>query len=278
MDKITNVSYPLVARTSLTQATEIKVGSILISNSTFTVMAGPCAVESRDQLKSIAQTVHKLGVKILRGGAYKPRTSPYSFQGLEEEGLKYLKEVSQELNMSVVSEIMDARQIPAMLDSVDIFQVGARNMQNFTLLKELGSIRKPILLKRGMGSKLEELLGAAEYILKGGNKEVILCERGIRTFEDMTRATLDISAVPILKKLTHLPVVVDPSHAAGRSDIIPALALAACAAGADGILVEVHNNPREALCDGSQALSPRNLEILIVKLRGIAQVVGKKFN
>jgi 3-deoxy-7-phosphoheptulonate synthase len=241
-------------------------------------MAGPCAVESKDQLRSVAEAVHKAGAKILRGGAYKPRTSPYSFQGLEEEGLKYLKEVSQELDMPVVSEIMDARHIPQMLEYVDILQVGARNMQNFTLLKELGSIRKPILLKRGVGAKIEELLGAAEYILKGGNREVILCERGIRTFEDMTRATLDISAVPILKKLTHLPVIVDPSHAAGRSDIVPALALAACAAGADGILVEVHGNPSQALCDGSQALLPKDLEKLITKLKKIAQVVGKKFN
>ncbi|OHA89503.1 MAG: 3-deoxy-7-phosphoheptulonate synthase [Candidatus Zambryskibacteria bacterium RIFCSPLOWO2_01_FULL_42_41] len=279
MNKETKTTpYPLVAHTSMTQATRIKVSGVTIGGDNFTIMAGPCAVESRNQLKSIAEAVHKAGAKILRGGAYKPRTSPYSFQGLEEEGLKYLKEISEELNMPVVSEIMDVRYIPQMLEHVDILQVGARNMQNFTLLKELGLIRKPVLLKRGVGAKIDELLGAAEYILKGGNKDVILCERGIRTFEDTTRATLDISAVPILKKLTHLPVIVDPSHAAGQSDIVPALALAACAVGADGIIVEVHDNPAQALCDGSQALSPEDLEILIVKLKGIAEVIGKKFN
>ena len=191
--------------------------------------------------------------------------------------MEYLKEVSKEFNLPVISEIMDARHIEQMIDYVDIFQVGARNMQNFTLLKELGLIKKPVLLKRGFGAKIDELLGAAEYILKGGNKKVMLCERGIRTFEDMTRATLDLSAVPILKKLSHLPVIVDPSHAAGRNDIVPSLALAACAAGADGLLIEVHNNPTEALCDGSQALLPDQFELLIGKLKELTRVMDKTF-
>lgn len=267
------VPYPLVTRSSLTQTTEIKVKDVVIGHDTFTVMAGPCAVESSNQLRTIAKLVQKAGAKVLRGGAYKPRTSPYSFQGLELEGLKYLEETSREFNMPVVSEVMDARYIPQMLEYVDILQVGARNMQNFTLLKELGSIRKPVLLKRGMGAKIEELLGAAEYILKGGNKEVILCERGIRTFEDATRATLDISAVPVLKSLTHLPVIVDPTHAAGRSDIVSALALAACAAGADGILIEVHNDPAKALCDGIQALSPDDFKSLMTKLNKLVSII-----
>ncbi|MBX4181707.1 3-deoxy-7-phosphoheptulonate synthase [Candidatus Parcubacteria bacterium] len=271
-------SYPLASRAEDGHNTEIKVGNTLIGSSTFTVMAGPCAVESKDQLKSIAERVHESGVNILRGGAYKPRTSPYSFQGLEEEGLGYLGEIARPLGMGVITEIMDARDIPKFVDHVDILQVGARNMQNFTLLKELGKIRKPILLKRGMGSTLEELLGAAEYILKGGNKEVILCERGIRTFETATRATLDLSAVPVLKKMTHLPVIVDPSHAAGRSDIVPALALAACAVGADGIIVEVHDNPSKALCDGSQALSPEVFKTLVSKLKEMSPLVSKQFN
>lgn len=272
MDKITNILYPLVSRSTDHSDTVITIKGVSIGKKIFTIIAGPCAVESKEQFKSVAGIVHKAGAKILRGGAYKPRTSPYSFQGLEEEGLKYLKEVSNELNVPVVSEIMDARHIPQMLECVDILQVGARNMQNFTLLKELGMVRKPILLKRGIGAKLDELLNAAEYILKGGNKDVILCERGIRTFEDATRATLDISAVPILKKLTHLPIIVDPTHAAGRSDIVPALALAACAVGADGIIVEVHDNPQEALCDGAQALSPEDFCVLMKKLEKMIEL------
>lgn len=270
-------SYPLVISKEDAEKTEIKVKNIVIGENTFVVMAGPCAVESAGQLNRIAKKVSNVGAHILRGGAFKPRTSPYSFQGLEQKGLKYLKNVSKELNLPVISEIMDARQIEQMIDCVDVFQVGARNMQNFTLLKELGLIRKPVLLKRGFGAKIEELLGAAEYILKGGNKEVMLCERGIRTFEDMTRDTLDLSAVPILKKLSHLPVIVDPSHAAGRNDIISSLALAACAVGADGILVEVHNNPREAMCDGRQALSPEQFSLLVSKLKELAVVMGKTF-
>lgn len=269
--------YPLVSQQAGGKKTKIKIGNVVIGKDTFVVMAGPCAVESKEQLKGIASSVHKAGATILRGGAFKPRTSPYSFQGLEEKGLEHLKYVSKELNMPVISEIMDAKHIEQMADYIDVFQVGTRNMQNFTLLKELGLAKKPVLLKRGLGSRLDELLGAAEYILKGGNKEVILCERGIRTFEDMTRATLDLSAVPVLKKLSHLPVIVDPSHAAGRSDIIPSLALAACAVGADGLLVEVHNNPKEALCDGKQALTPDQFNSLISKLRELAKVVGKTF-
>lgn len=275
-NKITS-SYPLAAQLPGREKTRISLKGVVIGPETFTVMAGPCAVESMEQLKTIAHAVHKAGAHVLRGGAYKPRTSPYSFQGLEEEGLEYLKDVSQELGAPVVSEIMDASHLPKMLETVDILQVGARNMQNFTLLKALGSIDKPVLLKRGMGSKIEELLGAAEYILKGGNTKVILCERGIRTFEDMTRATLDISAVPLLKQLTHLPIIVDPSHAAGRKDLVAPLALAACAAGADGIIVEVHNHPEKALCDGTQALLPQDLDKLVLQLADVARIVGKKF-
>lgn len=267
------MTYPLVSRTEKSRDTIVKLRGISIGGKNFTVMAGPCAVESEKQLKTIAGQVKKAGADILRGGAFKPRTSPYSFQGLEEEGLSHLHKVSKELDMPVVSEVMDVRHIPAMLETIDIFQVGARNMQNFTLLKELGKIKKPILLKRGMGSKIEELLGAAEYILKEGNQNVILCERGIRTFEDSTRSTLDISAVPVLKKLTHLPIVVDPSHAAGQTDIVSPLALAACAAGAHGIIVEVHNEPAKALCDGAQALSPGQFATLMKKLDKVSVAI-----
>ena len=220
----------------------------------FQIIAGPCSVESYEQIELIAREVAKSGVRILRGGAFKPRTSPYSFQGLRGEGIAYLLAAKKATGLALITEIMDIGQLP-LFDEIDIIQVGARNMQNFELLKELGTLRKPILLKRGLANTLEELLMSAEYIMAGGNEQVILCERGIRTFERATRNTLDISAVPMLKKLSHLPVIVDPSHATGIAELVPPLALAATAAGTDGLMIEVHNNPALALCDGKQSLT-----------------------
>ena len=243
----------------------------------FTVIAGPCAVESEEQVRRIARKLRTMGVRLLRGGAFKPRTSPYAFQGLGGEGLRIMRSVADKLGMLVVSEVMDARDIDLFeLHNIDVLQVGARNMQNFTLLKELGKIRRPILLKRGMGSSLDELLMASEYILAGGNKRVILCERGIRTFETSTRTTLDISAVAALKERTNLPVIIDPSHAAGVPHFIPSLMRAAVAVGAAGVLVEVHDRPHDALCDGKQALSPAVFAKTLGEMKKIAAVVGKK--
>jgi 3-deoxy-7-phosphoheptulonate synthase len=240
------------------------------------VMAGPCSVESREQVHAIAAEVAKAGAKILRGGAFKPRTSPYSFQGLGEEGLRYLREAADANHMLVISEIMDHTQIPLMLDHVDILQVGARNMQNYNLLKELGKVRKPVLLKRGLAATIEEWLLSAEYILTGGNYEVILCERGIRTFENYTRNTLDLSAIPVVRKLSHLPIVVDPSHGTGRRDKVPPMARAAIAAGSDGLLIEVHNDPDNALSDGPQSLLPDQFSQLMNELRRIAPIIGRE--
>lgn len=251
-------------------------GTIPISADTsvggsFTMIAGPCAVESEEQVMRIARRLRKSGVRFLRGGAFKPRTSPYAFQGLGDEGLRILRKVADELGMFVVTEIMDARDL-SLFDKhhIDVMQVGARNMQNFTLLRELGHSSRPVLLKRGMGSSIDELLMASEYVLAGGNKKVILCERGIKTFETATRATLDLSAVPVLRERTKLPVIIDPSHAAGAPSIIPALMRAAVAVGADGLLVEVHDRPNDALCDGKQALSPVIFSKTIKDLRAIA--------
>jgi 3-deoxy-7-phosphoheptulonate synthase len=238
-------------------------------------MAGPCTVESREQVHAAAEAVAKCGVRIMRGGAFKPRTSPHSFQGMGEEGLKLLHEAAKKHNLQVVSEIMDHTQIPLFLDYVDILQVGARNMQNFNLLKELGKISKPVLLKRGMSATIEELLLAADYIMTGGNHQVILCERGIRTFENYTRNTLDLSAIPVVKKLSHLPMVVDPSHGTGRRDKVAPMARAAVAAGADGLLIEVHPDPDQALCDGAQSLMPEQFEQLMGELKLIAAAVHR---
>jgi 3-deoxy-7-phosphoheptulonate synthase len=238
-------------------------------------MAGPCSVENRDQIGQVAAEVAASGAKVLRGGAFKPRTSPYSFQGMGEDGLKLLREAADRNHLLLVSEVMDQTQIPLIADYVDILQVGARNMQNYNLLRELGALRKPVLLKRGISATIEELLLSAEYILSGGNYDVILCERGIRTFENSTRNTMDISAIPVVKSLSHLPIVADPSHGTGRRDKVLPMARAAVAAGADGLLVEVHHDPDHALSDGAQSLFPKQFAELMDQLRIIAPAVGR---
>ncbi|WP_010168564.1 3-deoxy-7-phosphoheptulonate synthase [Candidatus Epulonipiscium viviparus] len=247
-----------------------------IGGKTLTLIAGPCSVETEEQIVAIAREVKKLGATALRGGAFKPRTSPYSFQGLELEGLKFLKIARQETGLPIVTEIMSTDMIDTFADDVDIIQVGARNMQNFDLLKQLGKINKPILLKRGLAATIEEWIMSAEYIMAGGNDNVILCERGIRTVENYTRNTLDISAVPVVKKLSHLPIILDPSHAAGLNWMVDPLSKAAIAVGADGLIIEVHNNPAQALCDGQQSITPAEFGELIDKLRVIAPVVGRE--
>jgi 3-deoxy-7-phosphoheptulonate synthase len=238
-------------------------------------MAGPCSVESQEQVGAVGRSVSASGARVLRGGAFKPRTSPYSFQGHGEQALRWMREVADQTGLSVISEVMDPRNIEMMLRYVDCLQVGARNMQNFDLLKELGRVRKPVLLKRGLAATIEELLLSAEYILAGGNTQVILCERGIRTFENATRNTLDISAIPVVKKLSHLPIIVDPSHGTGRRDKVVPMARAAVAAGADGLIIEVHNEPDKALSDGAQSLYPDQFDGLMADLRVIAPVVGR---
>ena len=239
------------------------------------VMAGPCTVENRERLLRIAQTVKKSGAKVLRGGAFKPRTSPYSFQGLGSKGMKFLYEAKKKVGLPVVTELMDPRDLPLFLKYADIIQIGARNMQNFELLKEVGKTKKPVLLKRGMASTVKDFLLSAEYIISEGNHNCILCERGIRTFEDSTRFTLDISAVPVIKKLSHLPVVVDPSHCSGIWDYVAPLSKAAIAVGADGLLIEVHDDPEKAVCDGPQALKPNKFQTLMGELRLIAKAIGR---
>ncbi len=268
--------YKLVSLEFKQSPTAIRVRDAVIGGGSFTVMAGPCSVESREQLFETAKAVKEAGASVLRGGAYKPRTSPYSFQGLGIEGLKLLREVSEEFNLPVVTEVMDVRQIEHVVEYADILQIGARNMQNFNLLTEVGKTGYPVLLKRGFSNTIEELLMAAEYIAREGNDQIILCERGIRTFETATRNTLDISAIPVLKRLTHLPVVVDPSHAAGRSDIVPELTLAALIAGADGALIEVHPDPKSALCDGPQSLNLNQFATLMEDLKRLVTVAGRK--
>jgi 3-deoxy-7-phosphoheptulonate synthase len=254
--------------------TIIDVSGRKIGGGNFMVTAGPCSVESREQILNIAAKVKESGAAMLRGGAFKPRTSPYAFQGLQAEGLKLLFEAKKETGLPIVSEIMNVNHID-MFKDVDVIQVGARNMQHFELLKELGRIDKPILLKRGLANTIEELLMSAEYIMSGGNKNIILCERGIRTFETYTRNTLDLSAIPLLKELTHLPVVVDPSHATGISRLVKPMSLAAAAAGADGLIIEVHNDPAHALCDGAQSLTPEAFADVIGSLNGILTALGK---
>ncbi len=250
--------------------TIVEVGGVKIGQGYFCVAAGPCSIESEAQMVSVAKSVKKSGAKLLRGGAFKPRTSPYSFQGLHEDGLKLLLEAKRQTGLPVVTEIMRLSHLDLFSD-VDIIQVGARNMQNFELLKELGHSKKPILLKRGLANTIEELLMSAEYILSGGNGNVILCERGIRTFETITRNTLDISAIPLLKSKTHLPVIVDPSHAAGIASLVEPLSKAAVAAGADGLMIEVHNNPAAALCDGDQSLTPAQFDAVMDTVNKLAQ-------
>jgi 3-deoxy-7-phosphoheptulonate synthase len=253
----------------------LEIGGHKVGGEHFALIAGPCTVESRDQVLTSADAVLAAGAAMLRGGAYKPRTSPYAFQGLGEEGLEMLAEAKERTGLPVVTELMDARDLPAVLEVADVIQIGARNMQNFPLLAEVGRAGRPVLLKRGLSATLEELLMAAEYILKEGNPDVMLCERGIRTFEGAYRATLDLQAVPVLKELSHLPVVVDPSHAAGRRTLVKAMSLAAAAAGADGIIVEVHPNPDEAVCDGPQALSTEDFAEYSAAVHQAAALAGK---
>jgi 3-deoxy-7-phosphoheptulonate synthase len=253
------------------QDTVVKVGDVQVGGGNLTIIAGPCSVESEEQIVSVARSVKASGANMLRGGAFKPRTSPYSFQGLRAEGIRLLTLAKAETGLPIVTEIMDASQLP-LFEDVDVIQVGARNMQNFELLKALGSLRKPVLLKRGLSATYEELLMSAEYIMAGGNDQVILCERGIRTFETYTRNTMDVAAVPVLKRLTHLPVIVDPSHSAGRSDLVAPLSCAAVAAGADGLIIEVHNDPEHALCDGPQSIRPEVFDGLAERLREIAEL------
>lgn len=270
--------YKLVSRVFKPDDTVIDIKGIKIGGGNIGMIAGPCSVESYEQMDATAQKLHSYGVKILRGGAFKPRTSPYSFQGLGEEGLKILRSVADKYDMLVTSEVMEVNQIPLFLKYVDILQVGARNMQNFNLLTNLGEIRKPILLKRGLSATIEEWLMSAEYIMAGGNREVILCERGIRTFEHMTRNTLDISAIPVVQKISHLPIMVDPSHATGLRDKVAPMSKAAVAAGADGLIIEVHNNPDTALCDGAQSLYPEQFADLFAELKALAEVIKKNFS
>jgi 3-deoxy-7-phosphoheptulonate synthase len=265
-----------VNRSARPESSVVNVAGVRIGGSEVVVIAGPCAVENQEQLFETARSVKNLGARILRGGAFKPRSSPYSFQGLGEEGLKLLKAVRLETGLPIVTEIMDTRQVELVAGYADMLQVGSRNMQNFPLLKEVGLTRTPVLLKRGMMATIEELLLAAEYILNQGNENVVLCERGIRTFETSTRNTLDLGAVPMLKQLTHLPVIVDPSHGTGISWMVPAMAKAAVAAGADGLIMEVHYKPDQALCDGHQSLDPVSFAGLMADLRRIALAVGRK--
>jgi 3-deoxy-7-phosphoheptulonate synthase len=267
--------YKLSSRTFRPQNTVIKVNGCAIGGKDVVVMAGPCTIENEQQLFDTARAVARAGAKVLRGGAYKPRTSPYAFQGLGVEGLKMLKAAGKEFGLATVSEVMEISQIEKMLDYVDILQIGARNMQNFNLLSAVGQTRKPVLLKRGMSATIQEWLLASEYLMAGGNYEVILCERGIRTFETATRNTLDISAIPVIHKLSHLPIIVDPSHATGRRDKVMPLARASVAAGADGLLIEVHNDPEKALCDGPQSLYPDQFVELMDELRIIVPAVRR---
>lgn len=268
-------SYKLASRSFRPAGTVVHAGDVDIGGERVVIMAGPCSVESRDQIEKAAEQVARSGATVLRGGAFKPRSSPYSFQGLGEEGLKLIREAADRNHLLVVSEVMDASLVALVAAYADILQVGARNMQNFTLLKELGNLRKPVLLKRGSSATIEELLLSAEYILAGGNYDVILCERGIRTFESYTRNTMDISAIPVVKKLSHLPIIADPSHGTGRRDKVIPMARAAVAAGADGLIVEVHPDPDHALSDGAQSLWPQQFGDLMRQLAIIAPAVGR---
>jgi 3-deoxy-7-phosphoheptulonate synthase len=267
--------YKLASRHFRPGGTIVKLNGVEIGGNQVVMMAGPCSVENRDQIDQAAEIVARGGAKVIRGGAFKPRSSPYSFQGLGEEGLRMMREAADRHNLLVVSEVMDQTQIPLLATYADILQVGARNMQNFNLLRQLGELRKPILLKRGISATIEELLLSAEYILAGGNYDVILCERGIRTFENATRNTMDISAIPVVKSLSHLPIIADPSHGTGRRDKVLPMARAAVAAGADGLLVEVHHDPDHALSDGAQSLRPHQFAELMDQLRIIAKAVDR---
>ena len=269
--------YKLVSREFQSRDSVVDLGrGIKIGGKKIVVMAGPCAIENLDILYEIATQIKKAGATVLRGGAFKPRTSPYSFQGLGEEGLKILKKVGNELGLVTVTEVMDSRDVKLVAEYADVLQIGCRNMQNFNLLKEVGLTKKPVMLKRGMSSTVKELLMSAEYILSGGNFNVILCERGIRTFEDSTRNTLDISAIPTVKQLSHLPMMADPSHAAGKWGLVNALSKAAIASGADGLIIEVHSHPEDAVSDGAQSLIPDNFATLMRELKELAKAVGRE--
>jgi 3-deoxy-7-phosphoheptulonate synthase len=268
----------LVSRSSKPEGTIVNVNGVRIGGREIVIMAGPCAVESEEQLSKTARLVRDGGAVMLRGGAFKPRTSPYSFQGLGKEGLEMLKRSREETGLAVVSEVMDTRQVETVSRYADMLQIGSRNMQNFPLLKEAGLSSKPILLKRGMMATIDEYLHAAEYVLSQGNTQVVLCERGIRTFESSTRYTLDLNAIPVLKQRTHLPVIVDPSHGTGIRSLVPTMAKASIAAGADGLLMEVHFRPEEALCDGSQSLFPEEFGTMMEELQKIALAVGRSLH
>ncbi len=269
--------YKLVSREFKTEDSVIDLGKgVKIGGKKIVIIAGPCAIENIDRLYAIATEVKKAGATVLRGGAFKPRTSPYSFQGLGEEGLKYLNKVGRDLGLVTVSEVMDPRDVELVAKYADVFQIGARNMQNFNLLKEVGLTKKPVLLKRGMACTVKELLMSAEYILSGGNFNVVLCERGIRTFEESTRNTLDISAIPTIKELSHLPIIVDPSHAAGKWGLVAPLSKASVACGCDGLIIEVHDHPEEAMSDGAQSLLPSNFANLMQELKVVAKAVGRE--
>ena len=269
--------YKLVSREFRQEDSVVDLGKgVRIGGKRIVLMAGPCSVEDLDTLYEIAREIKKAGATVLRGGAFKPRTSPYSFQGLGEDGLKMLHQVGKELGLVTISEVMDTRDVDLLARYVDVLQIGARNMQNFNLLKEVGLTKKPVLLKRGLSSTVKEMLMSAEYILAGGNFNVVLCERGIRTFEDSTRNTLDVSAVAVSKQLSHLPIIVDPSHAAGKWGLVPALSKAAVAGGADGLIIEVHCRPEEAKSDGTQSLLPSTFLALVQELKAIAQAVGRE--
>jgi len=278
VEKVVPILQPfkLAGRETRTDDTTFQVGPVTIGSGRFCVIAGPCSVESRDQILETAEVIHECGAAILRGGAFKPRTSPYSFQGLEVEGLEMLAEARDRTGMPFVTEVMTPEQAPVVAEQADVLQVGARNMQNFGLLKAVGKLNKPVFLKRGMMSTVNEFLMSAEYVMSEGNADVILCERGIRTFETETRNTLDISAVPVLKKLTHLPVFVDPSHATGHWDLVTPMAKAAVVAGADGLMVEVHPHPEEAFSDGTQSLKPKRFRQLMDEIAPLVELAGRK--
>ena len=267
--------YKLASREVRHDATEVRVGDVTIGGRTLVVMAGPCSVESRLQLLETAERVKAAGAHVLRGGAFKPRTSPYAFQGLEDEGLKLLAEARRETGLPVVTEVMTADKVDAVAEHADILQIGARNVQNFPLLRKVGEAGKPVLLKRGMATSIQEWLLSAEYVLSRGNPNVILCERGIRTFETATRFTLDLNAVPVVKRLSHLPVVVDPSHGTGHWEYVEAMAMAGVAAGADGLMIEVHPRPEEALSDGPQSLKPERFSTLMARVRRVAHALDR---
>jgi 3-deoxy-7-phosphoheptulonate synthase len=280
VEEVVRVSkpYKLVSREMKSENTIVKVGDHKIGGDNLTIIAGPCSVENRNQIFDIASELKEMGIVFLRAGAYKPRSSPYAFQGLKQEGLEYLAEVKEKLGMKIVTEVKDTETLPLILKTADILQIGARNMQNFSLLEEVGKVDKPIFLKRGLAATIEDLLMSAEYILSKGNYNVILCERGIRTFETHTRNTLDLNAVPVIKKHSHLPIFVDPSHGIGIWDKVKPMALAGVASGADGLMIEVHNHPESALSDGYQSLTPKNFKSLLDKLKQLAPIVDKNLD